>query len=138
VSAVERLHVAPRPCNTCPYLRSTPPGIWHPDEYAKLPHFDDDAPLDEHALATFHCHQQHATGVPTVCRGWLGVHRDSIAVRVAQIDGRIDPADVPTEPDPTMYDSGAEACAVGLAAVDAPPPEAFAAQVKLLVSKVVR
>lgn len=62
-----KLHVAPRPCNTCPYARSTPPGVWAPEEYAKLSRYDR-SPETNQDLATFHCHQENATGVPTVCR----------------------------------------------------------------------
>lgn len=114
-----KLHVAPRPCNTCPYLRSTPPGIWAPEEYAKLPSYDHD-PSGPGNLATFHCHQQNATGIETVCRGWLGVHTDSPAVRLAVAFGRIAMEDVPRSIDPTLYESGREACEAGLAGIEHP------------------
>jgi len=116
----EPIHVPKAPCTTCPYVRATPPGVWHPDEYSKLPAYDVDHPP---ALAVFHCHQENATGVPTVCRGWLGVHADSVAVRFAQARGVLDPADVhaiPLEPDPTLYASGHEAAAAGLRGCLAP------------------
>lgn len=124
----DRLHVAPRPCATCPYVRATPPGIWHPDEYAKLPAYDE-IPGN---LATFGCHQQHHTGRPAVCRGWLGVHRDGIAVRLAVATGRLDLDDVPLDDDPTLYGSGGEAAAAGLAAIEDPPATARKAARKLL------
>lgn len=125
------LHVAPRPCPTCPYARSTPPGIWHPDEYAKLARYDA-MPLSAEDLATFHCHQQNVTGRPTVCRGWLGVHADSPAVRLAVTFGRLSAEVVPFEQDPGLYSSGAEACAAGMAGVDAPDSDAQDAMGKLL------
>lgn len=128
----EPLFIAPKPCNTCPYARSTPPGIWHPDEYAKLPTYDDDAA--EPSVATFHCHQETATHVPTVCRGWLYVHADSIAVRFAVVTGQLDLSDLPpaSERDPSLYASGAEACAASMAAIEQPPPAARRAQQRLV------
>ena len=129
-----KLHVAPRPCNTCPYRRSTPPGIWAPDEYAKLPAYDR-RPGDVTAEgATFHCHQENATGVATVCRGWLGAHPDSFAVRLAVAVGLLDSDDINALPDvdPTLYASGAEACAAGLAGVEQPSASARDAAERLM------
>lgn len=127
----EPLHVAPRPCSTCPYRRATPPGIWAPEEYAKLSRYDA-AQLDPVDLSTFHCHQQLVTGVATACRGWLSVHADSAAVRLAVVTGRIDPATIPPEVEPDLYASGAEACAAGLAGVDDVSEAAFRSQVRLM------
>lgn len=124
------LFVAPRPCNTCPYLRSTPRGIWHPTEYAKLVEYDDRGELP--AIATFHCHQENVTKVPTVCKGWLGVHRDGIAVRFAVVRGDVSIDDVPTDQDPTLYSSGAEAQEFGTLPPSDLGAAALAAQAKLL------
>lgn len=63
-----RLHVAPRTCSTCPYRRDTPPGIWDAAEYRKLPAYDQDPPAIPDGIVEFHCHQEHVSGVPTVCR----------------------------------------------------------------------
>ena len=111
---------APRPCGSCPYRRDVPSGVWHPDEYAKLPGYDADTPYQPSAL--FLCHQQ--TG--RVCAGWAGCHDmpHSLAVRVAAGKGRLtgDELDAllgyrsPVE----LFDSGAEAAAHGLAAVACP------------------
>lgn len=111
---------APRPCGSCPYRRDVPSGVWHPDEYAKLPGYDADTPYQPSAL--FLCHQQ--TG--RVCAGWAGCHDmpHSLAVRVAAGEGRLtgDELDAilgyrsPVE----LFDSGAEAAAHGLAAVACP------------------
>lgn len=132
--SADPLHVAPRPCNSCPYLRSTPTGIWHPSEYEKLLGYDEH-PDELPAIAAFHCHQENATGVPTACRGWLGVHPDSIAVRFAQVAGLIRPADVPLDDDPSLYSSGAEACEAGLAGVEQPSPAGLALMAKLLARR---
>lgn len=131
------LHAAPRPCSTCPYRRDTPPGIWHPDEYAKLPLYDEPAwdgqqLSHDHELALFHCHQETATHVPTVCRGWLHVHADSVAVRLGIGMGQLTIEQRDAEPLVDLYATGAEAAAAGLAGCDNPDVDALDAQIKLL------
>jgi len=112
------LFAAPRPCNTCPYRRDTPPGVWHPDEYAKLATFDDQHDGSLPNLAVFRCHQQTATNVPTVCRGWLSVHAHTPAIRMAVITGQVTVDQVFAEVDVELYETGAEACAAGMAGVE--------------------
>lgn len=118
----------PTPCNTCPYRRDTPPGIWAPEEYRKLPDYDQGGL----ALAPFHCHQETITGVPTLCRGWVACHGfDSIALRllcsreVLTVEQIEEPCTV------ELYGSGAEACAAGLAGVPRPDAKARRAIDKL-------
>lgn len=125
----EPLHVAARPCPTCPYRKDTPPGIWHPDEYRKLAEFDD---TDPGPLAVFRCHQQNATGRPAVCRGWLAVHDlASPAVRVAVATGQVTVEQVEAPVDVDLYASGAQACEAGLAGVEQPGRQAREAIAKL-------
>lgn len=50
-----RLKVLPKPCDTCPYSKSTPPGVWHPEEYLKLKKFDDPVAHGIYS-AVFLCH----------------------------------------------------------------------------------
>lgn len=123
------LHAAPRPCVTCPYRRDTPAGIWDPDEYAKLADYDNE---HEPPLATFHCHQENATGVPTVCRGWLSVHHDSVAVRLACSVGKLTVEQRDAHVDVELYETGTEAMDAGLAGCDDPSPAARAAASKLI------
>lgn len=132
MSRPDPLHVAPRACNTCPYRRDTPPGIWSAEEYEKLREFDCDAPP---TLALFLCHQTNATGVETACRGWLSTHGDHAAVRLAVARGTIRAADVPPDTEAERaahYATGNEAAEAGLAAVEAPSPEAVHAARKLV------
>ncbi|HEX7277544.1 MAG TPA: DUF6283 family protein [Acidimicrobiales bacterium] len=116
------VHVAPRPCNTCPYVTTTPAGVWHPDEYDNLPRYD-----TNESLGLFLCHQSAATGVPTACRGWLSVHQESAAARLGVLAGAITeeqryaPSLVP------LYGSGREARDAGMEGVDAPDGRALAA-----------
>ncbi len=132
---MQRLHVPTKGCATCPYRRDTPPGIWAPEEYEKLRSYDSE--LDEledpsDGLKVFHCHQENVTGVPTVCRGWLSVHQESVAVRLACAIGAVTPGDVPLEREGDYYSSGHEAADAGLAGVDDPSHEARLAQNQLL------
>jgi hypothetical protein len=118
----------PAPCSTCPFRRDTPPGIWAPEEYQKLPDYDQGGM----AFAPFHCHQENVTGVPTLCRGFVScLQFDSIAVRllvsrevltVEQVEA---PCPVP------LYGSGREACDAGMAGVKKPDQRAVRAITKL-------
>lgn len=131
----EKYHILPQPCSTCPYAKATPPGIWHPEEYEKLPRYDErELTLDDDVrplLRPFGCHNR-AVERDTLCRGWLSVHGDSLAVRVLILEGKIKPSDVPPENEPGLYASGREACDAGLAGCQGRLlPEAEAAQNKI-------
>ncbi len=123
------LHAAPNPCNTCPYRRDVPAGIWAANEYEKLPQYDGDA-IDMIG-SIFHCHQENATGIDTVCRGWLSVHADSVPVRVAVMQGWLTPEQRDAEVNVPLFASGAEACKAGLAGVKTPDEAACLAVEKL-------
>ena len=137
---VPKLHVAPKACSTCPYRRDTEPGIWSAAEYEKLRDYDVDPseldPADVEALASilslFHCHQQSASGVETICRGWLGVHRYAVVIRLACLTGALAWDDVPLEAEPYLYASGAEAADAGLAGVKEPSRKARSEIQKLI------
>lgn len=112
------------PCASCPYRRDVASGIWHPDEYAKLPRYDGEIPEQE-AIAVFSCHQ----GTGDVCSGWLG-HRDPtelLAVRIGIAGGGLDPSCADYQTAVPLFDSGAEAAAHGTREIDAPSPEAVKA-----------
>lgn len=122
------LIIPTNPCTSCPYRADHPSGVWHPDEYAKLARYDD---TTDPELAVFHCHQENRTGRPTVCTGWLHVHADSIAVRLAVITGRL-PADALDHQCPiAFHPSGKAAAEHGLADAAQPGPEARQMQAML-------
>ncbi len=121
---------APTPCNTCPYRRDTPPGIWHMEEYAKLREYDIGGTTP--ALATFHCHQETISGQPTVCRGWLAVHGDIPAIRLAVLRGQVPPEEVNRPMTVPLYTSGMEACIAGLKGIRRPGKRARAAIRRLM------
>ena len=127
------LHVDPKPCSTCPYRKDVPPGIWAEEEYQKLRGYDDGAqPL---ALATFLCHQSTITDRETVCRGWLSVHCESVAVRLAEARGEVPPG-AKYDPVPVpLYATGNEAADAGLRGVKRPSRKARREIDKLTVRK---
>jgi hypothetical protein len=141
----DRLHVPKVACPSCPYRKDTPPGVWDPSEYAKLERYDEpdfrdpDCKVDPMTyipeISVFHCHQEKATGKPTVCRGWVSVHRHSVGVRVGIATGALEPSDVPEDAEPLYYETGAQAAAAGLSGCDEPSPEAEVVQAKLLRSR---
>ncbi len=117
------LDVLSTPCGSCPYRRDTPPGIWDASEYEKLGRFADG--FDDGAgfprVSVFLCHQTHAVGRDTVCRGWLAVEQGSLAVRVALCQGLVTPEQVSAPVRVPLYATGEEAAAAGLAGVATPP-----------------
>lgn len=115
----EPLAIPPRPCTSCPYRRDTPAGVWAAEEYEKLLSYADP---NNPTLGVFLCHHSdlNQPGRQAVCRGWLAVEPDCIAVRLAVVRGQI-PPDAPWEPvDVPLYESGAEAAAAGMAGVSNP------------------
>lgn len=114
-----------KPCPTCPYAKSTPPGVWNPTEYLKLPKYDGET--WEQSIALFQCHYSNrGKKVPTICQGWLDCHGagELLAVRLAMLNGKL-PDDFSFEPSGTeVYSSGEEACKAGLSGCENPNKEA--------------
>lgn len=111
---------AKNPCGSCPYRRDVPSGVWHPEEYGKLPQFD--RPTQEQPSTVFLCHQQDGR----VCSGWAGCHdmENSLGVRMGVVTGFLSPEDVEAivdhEAGVPLFASGTEAAEHGMAGVDAP------------------
>ena len=141
-----KLHVAPKACSTCPYRRDTEPGIWSRAEYEKLRSYDTDpAELDQDdleelaaVLSVFHCHQQAASGVETICRGWLGVHRYAVVIRLACLTGALTWDEVPLEAEDYLYATGAEAADAGLLGIENPSRKARSEVQKLIQREIGR
>lgn len=137
---MRRLVVAATACSTCPYRRDTPGGVWDRTEYEKLKLYDvgHETPLGNvPELHTFICHHSAPRGPgQMVCRGWLSVHRDHPAVRLAACLGKLDLDDIPTADESSVYyGSGTEAAEAGLREVAKPTRKAREAIVKILVRK---
>ena len=122
---------APRPCDSCPYRRDVPSGVWVADEYRKLLAYDRETPYQP--TGVFLCHLQNGH----VCAGWAGCHRgdDLLALRLAVASGGMTVEDAVATIDyrspVPLFSSGAEACAHGLADVDAPGADAHRAMAKV-------
>lgn len=121
------------PCSSCPYRCDTPPGIWHPDEYRRLPAYDvdvaDDPPLAL-GLGVFLCH--HANGA--VCAGWLAVHGDHVAARLAVARGELPPPYTWPTPTVEVYPTSTAAADAGLVEGEQ-SIEAFRAAARILTRR---
>ena len=126
---------APRPCDSCPYRRDVPSGVWAPEEYEKLRRYD--LPTMDQPLGVFLCHQYSADAVdPPVCAGWAGCHdRDELlALRFAALLGM--PAQTVEairdyrSPVP-LFESGCAAADHGERDIDCPGGAPAAAMVKI-------
>ena len=113
------LNVLPVPCSSCPYRLDTPAGVWHPDEYEKLREYDDNS-----SLATFLCHQSFEIGKDTVCRGWLSVHCESVAARLAVMRGDVTAEQLYAEVQVALYATGNQAADAGMRGVKRPSKQA--------------
>src|SRR3954467_54109 len=100
---------APRPCQSCPYRRDVPSGVWSSTEYAKLVAYD--APTYAQPLALFQCHQNGADdGRARVCAGWVGCHgQELLALRLAVSTGRLDPLVMGYRTTVALFASGRDA-----------------------------
>lgn len=126
---------APRPCQSCPYRRDVPSGIWAHEEYEKLRAYDHDTGLQPTGL--FQCHQNDAgSDARRMCAGWVGCHGyELLALRLAFLAGRIDAATFeaaagyqsPVE----LFTSGAQAADHGQAELQEPGVKARAAVEKI-------
>ncbi len=77
---------ATNPCGSCPYRKDVPSGVWHEEEYQKLPGYDGD--MIGQPLGVFGCHQQDGR----LCAGWVACHDmdENLALRIAVGRGHID------------------------------------------------
>lgn len=117
------------PCRSCPYRRDVPSGIWHAEEYAKLPPYDRETGFQP--TSVFLCHQQDGRA----CAGWVGVHDmdESLGLRVAVLRGMVEDADVfldYTTATP-LFASGTEAAAHGMRDLLDPGPQAQTAMTRI-------
>ncbi|MFI8829146.1 DUF6283 family protein [Streptomyces sp. NPDC053431] len=129
---------APKPCESCPYRREAPAGIWASEEYEKLRHYDADTP--NQPTRVFQCHQADIdSDAGRICAGWAGCHEGEhlLALRLAVVNGHINAATYKTvvdyESPVPLFSAGAEAAAHGQAGIDTPTEEA-----RRMISKISR
>lgn len=122
---------APKPCESCPYRRDVPSGVWAENEYRSLERYDEEMWAQPPAL--FQCHQNdQASGAARMCAGWVATHGDQLlGLRVAVAKGRVDPAVLSYTTDVPVFASGTEASEHGRAEIDEPSYEA-----RVLVEKI--
>ncbi|UGT58806.1 DUF6283 family protein [Nocardia asteroides] len=128
---------AERPCDSCPYRRGVPSGIWDRSEYDKMRRYD--AATADQPTQLWQCHQHDAADPSRrLCAGWVGCHQPHLlAIRIAPFDGRISIATAeaceryqsPVE----LFASGAEAADHGQRDLGAPGPRA-----RRLIAKIAR
>ena len=114
--------VRKEPCRSCPYRQDCPSGVWDAAEYDKLPRYDNGHPEQQYG-GVFLCHQPAERG-EAVCRGWLSVHREDVAVRLALMNESVTRDDADAEVKTPLFASGAEAAAHGMREVKRPSVEA--------------
>lgn len=102
------------PCGSCPYRRDVPAGIWHANEYDKLPAYD--APTAEQPRQLFMCHQQDGC----LCGGWLLTHDRDHLLALRLHFRLLDPSVWDYAADVPVYASGAEAAAHGKSGIAEP------------------
>jgi len=109
-----------RPCGTCPYRQDVPSGIWHRDEYEKLPKYDGyvQGQVMSGALGLFMCHQRDGC----LCAGWLQCHDtdDLVALRL----NAVDPSAFGYTSDVPVFESGQAAHDHGVREIDDVSPSA--------------
>lgn len=120
---------APRPCESCPYRRDVPSGIWDAHEYLKL--LDYDQPMERQPTGAFLCHQNDGR----LCAGWVGCHgTETLAIRLLAY--HMSEEDVRRvawyTTDVPLFESGRDACLHGLRDLQQPGPEAQRMMDKLL------
>lgn len=121
---------APRPCQSCPYRRDVPSGVWAASEYAKLGAYDRDTAAQPAEM--FLCHQNPPESAQSrLCAGWVGCHGDQLlALRLAGARRDLPPEVVRAamnyiSPVP-LFESGAAAARHGVRDLVAPGQPASA------------
>lgn len=122
---------APRPCESCPYRKDVPSGVWAEEEYVKL--IDYDLPTGEQPVAVFQCHQtDRANPKGRLCAGWVGCHGiELFALRIGVSFGHIDPAVLKYTTTVPLFESGTAAAEHGMREIGDPGYEA-----RVLVEKI--
>ena len=126
---------APRPCESCPYRRDVPSGVWSAAEYAKLREYDNDTWAQPQGA--FQCHQTGPQDRSArLCAGWVGTHgQELLALRLGVGTGQLDASVMEYETDVELFASGAEAAEHGEADIEHPGEEAQALVAKIAASR---
>lgn len=115
----DHITVPASPCTSCPYRRDVPSGVWDRSEYEKLRGYD-----TNEQFGLFLCHQTTIAWHNMICRGWLTVHCESVAARLAVAQGRITNEQKYAPVKEPLYTSGNEAADAGLRGIRRPGKKA--------------
>ena len=129
-----------KPCASCPYLKSTPSGVWAAEEYTRLCKYDGDmgSQLMEGGNGLFMCHQNNGEETtPCMCRGWTDTHgaENLVAICLSLSSGGGGskfPDDLWEHSGADVYASGQEACDAGMRDIEQPQELAKKTQSLLL------
>lgn len=122
MTAAKRYKAPKAPCKSCPYRRDVPAGVWHPEEYAKLPKYDGETfEQIDGGLSLFLCHQ----GKEELCGGWLACHDPGELLALRLHGHEVDPSVFRYKTSVPVFGSGREAAEHGLSGVDDPDERAL-------------
>lgn len=112
----------PKPCGSCPYRRDVPSGLWHQEEYDKLPRYDGEIvdQMMKGAVGVFMCHQRDGN----LCGGWLACHGPDNLLALRLTRDPIDPKVWEYQTDVPVFASGAEAREHGIRDIAEPGAKA--------------
>jgi hypothetical protein len=146
------------PCQSCPYRKDCPSGVWAKSEYEKLRQYDpvqvalqpeqaarlrnlgfpDHFTVPGEAIGKFLCHQSTAAGEEILCRGWLSVHKDTVPVKLLMMNGEVTPEEVYQKPTVPLHESGNAAADAGEKQIKRPSRSARSMSQKLLARGIAR
>lgn len=117
---------APNPCESCPYRRDVPSGVWSKNEYEKLRDYDEPTPFQPQGI--FQCHQTDRDNPQgRLCAGWVGCHgAELLSLRLGVAFGNVDQSVLDYHTSVPLWGSGAEAAEHGERDIDDPSDEACA------------
>lgn len=123
--------LAKGPCESCPYRKDAPSGLWSAQEYDKLPLYDRETFYQP--FAPFACH----AAPDNYCYGWVAVHMNRghpyelLALRLAACAAGEKTLRIPL-PQVELFGSGTEAAAHGKKKIANPPRATRARAAKML------
>lgn len=128
-----------QPCESCPYRKDVPSGVWAPSEYRKL--LDYDRPTGEQPLEPFACH----TSPDWFCTGWLVCHGakpkrgyELLSIRFVESFKGVRVRIPRPEAVVPLFASGEEAALHGMKGIARPPRAARDMIAKLITTRVKR
>lgn len=126
---------APKPCESCPYRRDVPSGVWSAGEYVKLRLYDEPTPFQP--TSVFQCHQNDRQSERArVCAGWVATHgTELLALRIGVATGEVPREAMRYHTTVSTFATGTEAATHGLRDIEEPGPAARALMAKIAATR---